>query len=148
MNLGVKKMDAKSYDILVRLFLAEKVLGRGSAPLTLPPDQLDWAKARSRVLIDDLRSAGYRVEGDLEDLMPVDPDTAYVSPTALTDAQLGPIALKASTALLNRAGRMRDTNALLQARLDGASVSGRLKHAPRGLAGAGKRAAKKILRKD
>ena len=34
----------RSYDALVRLFLAEKVLGGGSTRLTLPPDQLDWAK--------------------------------------------------------------------------------------------------------
>jgi hypothetical protein len=145
MNRGVKKMDSKSYDILVRLFLAEKVLGR-SSQLTLPPEHRDWVQARSRVMIDELRSAGYRVEGDLNELLPVVPRTPYVSPTALSDEDLGPAALKAATALLNRAGKLRDQNArLAAAHEDGAGSRGG--SARSGLAGAGRRAAKRLLRK-
>ena len=145
MNRGAKKMDAKSYDILVRLFLAEKVLGKGTARLALPPEHRAWATARSRVLIDELTAAGYSVEGDLEDLMPVYADGTYLSPTSLTDEDLGPAAIRAATALLNRAGKLRDQNARLQGS-DDASSRG-LTGARRQLAGAGRRAAKRLLRK-
>jgi hypothetical protein len=148
-NLGVKKVDAKSYDVLVRLFLAEKVLGRGSRRLSLPPHQWEWAEARSRHMIEELRAAGYPVEGDLADLMPAAPEAAYVSPTSLTDADLGPIAIKAATALLNRAGKLRDQNARLQAGDDPAGSGLRRSRLPAAsdLAGAGRRAARRLLRK-
>ncbi|MEJ7628896.1 MAG: hypothetical protein WKF54_04825 [Nocardioidaceae bacterium] len=119
MNSRLRRMDGNSYDVLVRLFLAEKVLGGGTTRLTLPPHRAAWAAERSRTLIDELTAAGYRVEGDLEDLMPSPPDTAYVSPTALTDADLGPVAIRAASALLRQAGKLREQNRRLQAALEG-----------------------------
>ncbi len=136
MNFGVTKLPVSGYDSLVRLFLAEKVLGGGSTRLTLPPNHVDWAKKRSRTLIDKLAEADYQVAGDLEDLMPSDPVTPYVSPTALTDADLGPLAVKAATALLNQAGRLRAKNVLLREELAGRTTAGRLDRLnPRRLAG-------------
>ncbi|MDX6307988.1 MAG: hypothetical protein QOI06_1034 [Nocardioidaceae bacterium] len=133
MNAGARSLDQRSYDALVRLFLAERVLGggpvggdgprgrraeSGSVRLTLPPYHLDWAKERSRTLIGELTAAGYPVEGDLTDLMPVAPGGEYVSPTQLTDADLGPIAIRTATALLKQAGKLREHKLELQAALE------------------------------
>jgi hypothetical protein len=46
--------------------------------------------------------------GDLEDLVPRPEDhEGYVSPTELTDADLGPAAVRAASGLLQLAGRQR-----------------------------------------
>jgi hypothetical protein len=119
MNRRLAKMDGSSYDVLVRLFLADKVLGGGSTRLTLPPHRRAWVDSRSQMLIEQLSRAGYQVEGDLDDLMPRAPDTDFVSPTALTDGDLGPVAIKTATALLKHAGKMRVQNLKLKAAYDG-----------------------------
>lgn len=135
MNLGAKRLDARSYDALVRVYLAEKVLGRRSPRLTLPPEHLAWAYDRSRELVDDLTNAGYAVHGDLAELMPAESGDRYVSPTGLTEADLGPAAVRVSTALLNRAGKLREQNAKLQGRGEESD-------------GLARRAARKLLRKE
>lgn len=135
MNAGARSLDQRSYDALVRLFLAERVLAGGQAaggaggggradrrsiPLTLPPYHLDWARERSRTLIGELTAAGYPVAGDLTDLMPVAPASEYVSPTQLTDADLGPLAIRTATALLKQAGKLREQKLELQTALEAA----------------------------
>jgi hypothetical protein len=119
MNRRLTKMDGNSYDVLVRLFLADKVLGGGTRRLTLPPHRMEWVRSRSQSLIEDLTASGYQVEGDLDDLMPLPPDTEYVSPTSLTDGELGPVAIKTATALLKHAGKMRVQNRKLKAAAGG-----------------------------
>ena len=82
MNEDARSIRDDDYDRLVRIVLAERILGGQSPRLTLPPDHLEWVSQRSRQLIDELKGAGYQVEGDLEELMP-DPAShaTYVSPT-------------------------------------------------------------------
>lgn len=137
MNHRVRKLDAASYDALVRVFLAEKVLGRRSARLMLPPEHQAWVRTRSRALIDDLAAAGYAVHGDLEELMPAESATPYVSPTGLSDADLGPVAVRVATALLIRAGKLREQNLTMHGKDDSTS-------APSALA---RRAARRLLGK-
>lgn len=147
LNFGVAKLQTNSYDALVRLFLADKVLRGGSPRLSLPPHRLEWARQRSRTLIDELTTAGYRVVGDLEDLVPTDPGSPYVSPTGLTEADLGPAAIKAATALLNQAGKLRDRNQSLRAAADPTAGSNDpLVPRPGRIAGVGRRAARRLLR--
>jgi hypothetical protein len=119
MNRRLRKMDGNSYDVLVRLFLADKVLGGGSTRLTLPPHRMEWVSNRSQSMIDELSEAGYQVEGDLADLMPTPPTAEYVSPTSLTDGDLGSVAIKTATALLKHAGKMRVQNLKLKAAYNG-----------------------------
>ncbi len=108
MNADVQGMPAEHYDPLVRVLLAGEVLGGQPPRLTLPTGRLDWVMDRSRQLIDELKVAGYGVEGDLEELMPRPEDHAtYVSPTQLTDAELAPAAMRAATGLLRHSGRQR-----------------------------------------
>lgn len=146
MNPDLKKMDPGSYDALVRLFLAEDVLGGHSAKLTLPPGRLEWVTDRSHQLIEQLKVAGYHVVGDLQELIPAPhPETDFVSPTSLTDADLGPAAIRAATALLRHGGRQRARNRELKAALAKASTPWRpsvpepLKAAPGSLRAATRR---------
>jgi hypothetical protein len=135
MNASVQGMPAENYDPLVRILLAEQILGGGSPRLQLPPGRIDWVMARSRQLVDDLSSAGYHVVGDLDELMPQPEDhTTYVSPTELTEADLAPAAIRAAIGLLRHAGRQRRTiveleNAAAGIRPPAPSVRDRAAHA-------------------
>jgi hypothetical protein len=108
MNASVQHMGIDVYDPLVRLFLAGKILAGGSSKITLPPEHIEWVTKRSQQLVDELASAGYRVEGDLEDLIPRPSDhLPHVSPTGQSEADLAPTAIKAATGLLVHSGRQR-----------------------------------------
>ncbi len=108
MNASVQGMPPENYDPLVRIQLAEHILGGQPPKLMLPTGRMDWVMERSRRLIEELQTAGYPVVGDLAELMPRPEDHAgYVSPTALTEADLGPAAIRAATGLLQLAGRQR-----------------------------------------
>src|SRR4051812_12314697 len=120
MNAEVQAMAPEFYDPLVRKTLAEDILGGGDLRLRLPAGRMEWVEKRSRQLIDELVAAGYRVEGDLEDLMPRAADhEGYVSPTSLTDADLADASFRAATGLLRHAGRQRRRIAELQRQSDG-----------------------------
>ncbi len=108
MNLDCADIRIEDYDRLVRIVLAERILGGQPPKLTLPSGRMEWVSRRSRELIDELRAAGYAVIGDLEELMPdEEAHRSYVSPTELSDAELGPAAIRASTGLLKQAAKMR-----------------------------------------
>jgi hypothetical protein len=93
-------LDWPTYDVLVKDQLALYALGGrpGARPLRLPRDQYGWVGERSARLAGELGSAGYRVHGDLAELVPpppgdaagpdglADPDTA--SDTEVLDAAL------------------------------------------------------------
>jgi hypothetical protein len=120
MNFEVQAMAPEFYDPLVRKVLAEDILGGGDLRLKLPSGRMDWVLERSRGLIVELTTAGYRVEGDLEDLMPRPADhEGYVSPTELADADLADASFRAATGLLRQAGRQRRRIAELQHQVEG-----------------------------
>jgi hypothetical protein len=107
-NPDLREVRDEDYDRMVRIVLAERILGGQPPKLTLPPGRMAWVTERSRRLIDELRSAGYRVEGDLEELMPNEADHAnHVSPTSLTEAELAPAAIRATTGLLVHSSQLR-----------------------------------------
>ena len=62
MNAYVQGMPAENYDPLVRIQLAEHILGGQPPKLMLPTGRMDWVMERSRQLIDELKSAGYPVD--------------------------------------------------------------------------------------
>ncbi len=116
MNLEVQGMPHDVYDPLVRKLLAEDILGGQSPRLMLPAGRLDWVHARSQQLVDELAGSGYQIEGDLAELLPRPQDhAAYISPTALSDADLAPAAIRAATGLLRHSGRQRRRITELQA---------------------------------
>ncbi len=108
LNAEIRDLPSSSYDRLIRIQLAENILGRRSPKITLPPGRIEWVKQRSRRLIGELERAGYQVEGDLEQLMPDDETHAiHFSPTELTEAELASAALRAVTGLVRHSGRQR-----------------------------------------
>jgi hypothetical protein len=120
MNFEVQAMAPEFYDPLVRKILAEDILGGGDLRLKLPAGRMEWVVERSRRLIDELKAAGYPVEGDLEDLIPRPADhEGYVSPTELADTDLADASFRAATGLLRQAGRQRRRIAELQHQVEG-----------------------------
>ncbi|MGA9345004.1 MAG: hypothetical protein WBV37_07890 [Nocardioidaceae bacterium] len=120
MNADVQGMPPENYDPLVRVLLAEQVLGGQSPKLLLPPGRFDWVMERSRRLVSELEAAGYPVVGDLQELLPRAADhEGYVSPTELTDADLATAAIRAATGLLQHAGRQRRTIVELESAANG-----------------------------
>jgi hypothetical protein len=108
LNKRVRRMPARDYDPLVRRKLAEGVLGNRSGRLTLPPEHVDWSVQRSRELVDVLRARGYRVVGDLEELVPRPEDHAeHVAPSTLGAKALAPVATRATVGLLRVAAKQR-----------------------------------------
>lgn len=119
-NTDLTDLRGPDYDRLVRVLLAERILGRRSAPLTLPAKYLPWVEQRSVQLVEEVRRAGYDVVGDLDELMPdASTHAEFVSPTDLTDADLAPAAIRAATGLLLHAGRQRRRIQELEDRLAG-----------------------------
>lgn len=85
-----KELTWPQYHRVVKHFLAQDALaaGSGSPAVTLPRDQADWVVAWSQDRIDFLTSAGYRVVGDLADLVPAGPfeDHAPADPEQVLEA--------------------------------------------------------------
>lgn len=107
-NARIPRLDNQHYDQLVRIQLAENILGRSSPALRLAPQHSEWVQQRSRQLIDELESAGYQIEGDLEELMPARRDVEdYLSPTDLGDGDLAPAAIRATAGMLRHASRQQ-----------------------------------------
>jgi len=87
--------------------------GQGSgARLVLPADRDAWAKEQSETLIADLRTCGYDVVGDLDDLRPPQITEPPVSPSDQPAGQMLDAAVQAAAALVvnqyqrqNRAAR-------------------------------------------
>jgi hypothetical protein len=120
LNTGLKRMRQDDYDPLVRRLMAEQILGSRSSKLTLPPDKLDWALEWSKAMVAEVESRGYDVVGDLSDLMPrAESHAEHVSPSGLSDAELAPAAMRATTGLLRHAAKQRHRIVRLRQQLEG-----------------------------
>ncbi|HET7172966.1 MAG TPA: hypothetical protein VFI30_01640 [Nocardioidaceae bacterium] len=118
LNFELKRIPARQYDALVRLNLAEQVLGGGKPGLTLPPERLPWVVERSKRLVAELREARYDVVGDLDELIPAADDLPdHVSPTGLSDRDLAEASLKAAAGAIKLAAKVREENLLLREQL-------------------------------
>ncbi len=120
MNFAVRGMSDASYDALVRRMLVQEVLGEQSPKIVLPTGRMEWVQGRSRQLIADLTASGYRVVGDLEELMPLaEEHQGYVSPTELEENDLASAAIRAATTLLQYTGHQRRRILELESELAG-----------------------------
>jgi hypothetical protein len=107
-NNGV--LPNENYRELVRELLAHRTLsGRDAAVrLRLPEDARAWATDLSEHWATELRSRGYDLVGDWDDLRPERVDEApFVDPDAVTAEQVEDVALQSLTTLLVRAAEMR-----------------------------------------
>ncbi len=125
-NAHVRGIPDEHYDPLVRKLLAEDILGGDSPRLVLPEGRMEWVEHRSRQLVGELEAAGYPVIGDLAELMPMRAEhEGYISPTHLSEADLGSAAIRAATGLLQHSGRQRRRITELQRAADGVMPAGR-----------------------
>jgi hypothetical protein len=86
---GYKMKDPK-YSDFVRNRLVER-LGHAegeTVPLVLPQREFAWVEQRARDWVEALRTAGYRVVGDLAELIPAKPADEAVDPDSIDDAEL------------------------------------------------------------
>lgn len=93
------------YDPVVRAILAEKVLTRagpaGEPGLTLPPGFGAEVATRAAAVVEQLRTAGYPVAGDLDELVPGPPAEAAGPPD---DSALAAVAVRATAGLIGELG--------------------------------------------
>ena len=105
-----ERLTWADYERHVKWGLAERVLsGRNRPRMVLPAEQWPWIEQHSHRIVDQLRSGGYPVSGDLADLIPTPPadanrarrpdqtDDAEVLDAAL-DALAGLVQLRSGTA--------------------------------------------------
>jgi hypothetical protein len=100
-----------SYDALIREMLAEdQLVGRGSAPVRLPPADYDWVEQLSGRWVDYLQQSGVHVVGDLDDLRPVRPgeDATWHNPDRVPARQRLQVSLDALAAMTREAAARPD----------------------------------------
>jgi hypothetical protein len=100
-----------TYDALIREMLAEdQLVGRGSAPVRLPPDDYDWVERLSGRWVDYLQQSGVHVVGDLDDLRPVRPgaDATWHNPDRVPARQRLQVSLDALAAMTREAAARPD----------------------------------------
>jgi hypothetical protein len=115
------------YRPLVRELLAHNTLARrtGTPRLTLPPDQLEWVTELSQSWVEELRSRGYQVHGDLDDLVGPDPvgaGTSWADPDEPDEAIVADAGVDAVRALLLESVRLEQECAHLRDELDRAHL--------------------------
>ena len=108
------------YRPLVRELLAHRTLSRrtGSPRLTLPPDLHPWAKELAAAWIEEVKSRGYQVVGDLSDLVGPPATHPYVDPDRPDEAEVADAAVDAIKALLQENGRLLGVEEHLNAQLE------------------------------
>lgn len=119
LNERMGRLPGGAYDSIVRLYLAEEILVGGTRRLSLPPQHWPWVIDRSKTMVRELTAAGYAVEGDLADLIPVEPLDEAARSTTVADEELSPVGMEASVALLQRAAQLLATTHRLRADAQG-----------------------------
>jgi hypothetical protein len=96
------RLNQRQYDRVVKLTLVQ-MLAKRTEPVrfTLPAEELPWVQARADEMIQALRSRGYPVVGDLEELRP-SPRAGGRRPDDATDEELLEAALDGLALLAER----------------------------------------------
>ena len=111
-----KRMDRATrresqYDELIRQMLAQgELVGRGSAPVRLPPGRFDWAEAQTERWLEWIAASGVDVVGDLEELRPVRPveEDSWVNPDKVRSKKQLNVAMDALAAMTREAASRPD----------------------------------------
>ena len=67
------RLAAGPYRVVIESGIRARWQTPGLRPLQLPPEEHGWVRTRSAALVEELAARGYRVHGDLADLVPVEP---------------------------------------------------------------------------
>ncbi|MGH3367220.1 MAG: hypothetical protein ACRDOY_08465, partial [Nocardioidaceae bacterium] len=94
MNRALRtRMDWPTYEREIKSGLAGRLAARpGAARLVVPVEHRAWATERAGEMVASLRSGGYDVVGDLDDLCPVFDDRPVVMPGDISARELAEIA--------------------------------------------------------
>jgi hypothetical protein len=115
------RLSHRHYDVLVRLRLTAILTSaeKDAARPVLPPQWHPWAVERSKKMVDAIRTAGYDVVGDLDELVPRAPDADHpaTQPEDVGSDELLAPALTAISGLLAELARSRDRLAEREAAL-------------------------------
>jgi len=90
--IGDVELPWPAYAGVYKQRLAPALAAMGGPPIELPEDSFDWAVKQARHMVEELRTAGYSVVGDLAELVPavrptgLDPD--FVPADARADAAI------------------------------------------------------------
>jgi hypothetical protein len=81
----------------------------GKQPIRLPREHNDWISQRSAQLIEDIRSSGYDVRGDLNELRPAPPpsDEPEIIPEQLAREEVDSVAFDLVALLIAEVVRLR-----------------------------------------
>jgi hypothetical protein len=114
-----KSLEPAAYRPLVREMLAHQTLSRrtGSPRLSVPPDVWQWASDLSATWVSDLRSHGYHVVGDLDELLPAPLEAPFSDPDRPNERMVNRAAVAAIKALLLENARLRRAEEDLSTRL-------------------------------
>ncbi|HSP60537.1 MAG TPA: hypothetical protein VLO09_05705 [Ornithinimicrobium sp.] len=115
-NLAI---EPPSYRPLVRELLAHQTLSRraDSPRLTLPPDVHPWAQELAASWVEEVKSRGYDVVGDLGDLVGPPATHPFADPDHPDESQVADAAVDAIRALLLENARLLKVEEDLAARL-------------------------------
>ncbi|WP_182525194.1 hypothetical protein [Nocardioides dongkuii] len=113
-------LDPPDYRPLVRELLAHQTLSHrtGSPRLALPPDVHPWAREVQEAWVEEIRTRGYDVVGDLGDLAGPPPAATWADPDSPSERQVAGAAVDAIKALLLENARLRQVEARLAGELD------------------------------
>lgn len=91
------ELDDRAYGGFVRnrLVRSQEVDGARKVSLRLPADEYPWVRSISEERVKAITAAGYRVVGDLDELMPIEPQGEPLMPETLDDQQMFDTALLA-----------------------------------------------------
>jgi hypothetical protein len=81
-------LNKKQYRHVIEVGIRTGLGSRGSRPLTLPAEDLDWARRRGQVLVEEIVRRGHPVHGDLQDLIPVATPGSAPRRDEVTEAEL------------------------------------------------------------
>lgn len=119
-NIKVNRsIEPPTYRPLVRELLAHQTLSRraDSPRLTLPPEVHPWAQELATSWVEEVKSRGYDVVGDLDDLVGPPPTHPFADPDEPDESQVADAAVDAVRALLLENARLLKVEEDLSARL-------------------------------
>lgn len=93
-DVGASLSDADYAEFARVRLVPNMTTDAASPPLDLPPEDFDWVRRRSCDLVRDLAADGYRVVGDLNDLIPA-PPREFTDPEAVEEGEVLDAALRA-----------------------------------------------------
>ena len=101
LNAGLGgRLNERQYVSTVQKVVKPALRTRRSSPrIRLPADELGWITERATDLVAELRTRGYTVHGDLDELVPVPAATSGPRPDDVDDAELADAAMAALVAV-------------------------------------------------